>query len=129
MPSRQPASVSRRGFLAGSGTLVLATMLPLRPKRGQEAAAVEACLALRPDGTALLRSPFIEGGQIIFTAMAQIVGEERDLAPESFSVEGGPFAIMGGDGLTGGSMSTRTGYRVMRRPCAAARTMLSRPQS
>lgn len=108
-------------------------MLPLRPKRGQEAAAVEACLELRPDGTALLRSPFIEGGQVIFTAMAQIVGEERDLAPESFSVEivpaGGPFAIMGGDGLTGGSMSTRTGYRVMRRPCAAARTMLSRPQS
>ncbi|NIY95404.1 hypothetical protein HC022_03810 [Salipiger sp. HF18] len=108
-------------------------MLPLRPKRGQEAAAVEACLELRPDGTALLRSPFIEGGQVIFTATAQIVGEERDLAPESFSVEiapaGGPFAIMGGDGLTGGSMSTRTGYRVMRRPGAAARTMLSRPQS
>ena len=121
-------NISRRGFLAGSGTLVLATMLPLRPKRGQEAAAkatsVEACLDLRPDGTALLRSPFIEGGQVIFTATAQIVGEERDLAPA-----GGPFAIMGGDGLTGGSMSTRTGYRMMRRPCAAARTMLSRPQS
>ncbi|SDE77426.1 isoquinoline 1-oxidoreductase, beta subunit [Salipiger thiooxidans] len=86
MPSRPPANVSRRGFLAGSGTLVLATVLPLRPKRGQEAAVVEACLELRPDATALLRSPFIEGGQVIFTALAQIVGEERDLAPESFSV-------------------------------------------
>ncbi|MCA0919293.1 xanthine dehydrogenase family protein molybdopterin-binding subunit [Pseudooceanicola nanhaiensis] len=127
-----PVNVSRRGFLAGSGALVLATALPLRPLRGQEAAAegpaVTAFLELRSDGTALLRSPFIEGGQGIFTAMAQIVGEELDLAPENFSVEiapaGGPFAIMGGYRLTGGSMSTRTGYPVMRQLGAAARAML-----
>ncbi|MDK3018374.1 xanthine dehydrogenase family protein molybdopterin-binding subunit [Pseudodonghicola flavimaris] len=128
----RPVNVSRRGFLAGTGALVLATTLPLRPARGQTAAAdapaVTAYLELRPDGTALLRSPFIEGGQGIFTAMAQIVGEELDLAPENFSVEiappGEPFAIMGGFRLTGGSMSTRTGYPVMRQLGAAARAML-----
>lgn len=130
--SHRPVNVSRRGFLSGSGALVLATTLPLRPAKGQEAAAegpaVQAYLHLRADGTALLRSPFIEGGQGIFTAMAQTVGEELDLAPEMFSVEiapsGGPFAIMGGFRLTGGSMSTHTAYPVMRRLGAAARAML-----
>ncbi|MGI3167125.1 molybdopterin cofactor-binding domain-containing protein [Pseudooceanicola sp. 200-1SW] len=129
-----PVNVSRRGFLAGSGALVLATSLPLRASKAQEAgaaaepAAVQAFLELRPDGTAFLRSPFIEGGQGIYSAMAQIVGEELDLDPMAFAVEiappGGPFGIMGGYRLTGGSMSTRTAYPVMRQLGASARAML-----
>ncbi|OWU85028.1 isoquinoline 1-oxidoreductase [Oceanicola sp. 22II-s10i] len=130
--SRTPVNVSRRGFLAGTGALVLAATLPLRPARGQQAAeggpAVQAFLELRPDGTALLKSPFHEGGQGIYTTMAQIVGEELDLAPDSFTVEiappGGPFGVMGGFRLTGGSASTRTSYDLMRRLGASARAML-----
>ncbi|MHC9236774.1 xanthine dehydrogenase family protein molybdopterin-binding subunit [Pseudooceanicola sp. 502str34] len=130
---RGPINVSRRGFLAGAGGLVLATALPTRGVKAQTATAAEgpavpAYLELRADGTALLRSPFIEGGQGIYTAMAQIVGEELDLDPAVFSVEiapaGGPFAIMGGYRLTGGSMSTRTAYPLMRQLGAAARAML-----
>jgi isoquinoline 1-oxidoreductase beta subunit len=126
-----PVNVSRRGFLAGSGALVLATTLPVRPARGQEAAQgpdVQAFLELRPDGTAHLKSPFIEGGQGVYTAMAQIVGEDLDLSPDSFTVEiappGGPFGINGGFRITGGSASTRSSYMLMRRLGASARAML-----
>ncbi|MBY5971932.1 molybdopterin-dependent oxidoreductase [Ferrimonas balearica] len=129
-----PLNVSRRGFLAGSGALVLATTLPVRPTKAQEAgaaaepAAVQAFLELRADGTAVLRSPFIEGGQGIYSAMAQIVGEELDLDPMAFTVEsappGGPFGVMGGYRITGGSASTRTAYPIMRQLGASARAML-----
>ena len=128
---KTPINVSRRGFLAGAGSLVLATSLPSRPVRGQEAEAgpdVPAFLELRADGTAHLMSPWIEGGQGVYTAMAQIVGEELDLAPENFSVEiappGGPFGVMGGFRITGGSASTRSSYTLMRRLGASARAML-----
>ncbi|MBF9033292.1 molybdopterin-dependent oxidoreductase [Rhodobacterales bacterium HKCCE2091] len=122
-PAR-PVNLSRRGFLASGAALVLATALPLRPARGQqgEAPAVQTLLELRPDGTALLRSPFVEGGQGIFTAMVQIVAEELDLAPEAFTVE---IAAPGaGAALTGGSASTRSSYDRMRQLGASARAML-----
>jgi isoquinoline 1-oxidoreductase beta subunit len=131
MLKAKPVNVSRRGFLAGAGSLVLATTLPVKPVRGQEASdapAVQAFMELRADGTVLLKSPFIEGGQGVYTAMAQIVGEELDLDPSQFTVEiappGGPFGIMGGFRITGGSASTRTSYMLMRRLGASARAML-----
>lgn len=131
MLKKTPINVSRRGFLAGAGSLVLATSLPSRPVRGQDSATgpdVPAFLELRADGTAHLMSPWIEGGQGVYTAMAQIVGEELDLAPENFTVEvappGGPFGVMGGFRITGGSASTRSSYMLMRRLGASARAML-----
>ncbi|MEQ9243957.1 xanthine dehydrogenase family protein molybdopterin-binding subunit [Roseovarius indicus] len=130
---RRPLNVSRRAFLAGTGALVLTTTLPARQGRAQEAEGaqppdVQAFLELRQDGTARLLSPFIEGGQGIFTALAQIVGEELDLAPSQFTVEsapaGNPYGLMGGFRLTGGSASTRTSYPIMRQLGASARAML-----
>lgn len=132
----KPVNVSRRGFLAGAGSLVLATTLPVKPVRGQEAAegpAVQAFMELRSDGTVKLMSPWIEGGQGVYTAMAQIVGEELDLSPEHFMVEiappGGPFGVMGGFRITGGSASTRTSYDLMRRLGASMRAMLMQAAS
>ena len=131
--SRRPVNVSRRGFLAGTGALVLSTALPAPRARAQSADApagpdVTAFLELRPDGTARLQSPFIEGGQGIFSAMAQIVGEELDLDPQSFTVEaapaGAPFNVMGGFRITGGSSSVRSSYILMRQLGASARAML-----
>ena len=87
-----------------------------------------AFLELHPDGTARLQSPFIEGGQGIFSAMAQIVGEELDLDPALFTVEaapaGAPYDIMGGFRITGGSSSVRSSYMQMRQLGASARAML-----
>lgn len=129
-----PLNVSRRGFLGGAAALVLSVTVPVGRARAQAAAAVapgtrvNAFLEIRPDSTVLFRSAFIEGGQGIFTAMAQIVGEELDVDPANFTVEGAPpgpdYLLTGGGRFTGGSMSVRMSYETMRKLGASARQML-----
>ena len=138
-----PTNISRRRFLLASagataGAFVLGFGIPVGRARAMGAAAaaadaqnirVPAFLEIRPDNTIRLQSPFNEGGQGVFTAMAQIVGEELDADPATFVVEnapsGKPFAIMpNGMRITGGSMSVRSGYAPMRRLGALARRML-----
>jgi len=134
-----PINVSRRRFLTGTavGALVLGFGLPLGATRVQAAAAttagrgtqVPAFLEIRPDNRIRLLCPFMEGGQGTFTAMAQIVGEELDADPATFLVEAAPpgeaFVVMeNGMRVTGGSMSVRMSYPVMRRLGALARAML-----
>ena len=137
----QPVNVSRRRFLQASagvtaGALVISFGIPLGPLRAAEraqtlppGARVPAFLEIRPDNTVRLQSPFIEGGQGIFTGMAQVVGEELDIDPASFLVEnaapGNDFKVMeGGMRFTGGSRSMRASYMTMRRLGASARLML-----
>ena len=147
LPTGAPVNVSRRRFLlasagASAGAFVLGFGLPLGPARAQSAPAVAgvvpgvvpgtrvpAFLEIRPDGTIRLQSPFVEGGQGIFTAMAQIVGEELDADPATFLVENAPtgadFQVMGrGRRVTGGSNSVKSSYMTMRRLGAIARAML-----
>ncbi|NII10969.1 xanthine dehydrogenase family protein molybdopterin-binding subunit [Oleiagrimonas sp. C23AA] len=136
-----PTNISRRRFLLASagvaaGALVLGFGLPLDTARARGATAaagspprVPAFLEIRPDGGIRLQSPFNEGGQGIFTAMAQIVGEELDADPTHFLVENAPpgkqYTVMSnGMRITGGSMSVRFGYTAMRRIGALARMML-----
>jgi isoquinoline 1-oxidoreductase beta subunit len=135
-PEGRPANLSRRGLLGASlGALVLGVALPASTARAQAAAAavkpgtrVPAFLEIRPDGTVLLRSPFVEGGQGVATAMAQIVGEELDVDPARFTVECAPpspdYALVNGRRFTGGSFSVRSSYTAMRGLGAAARQML-----
>lgn len=132
----KPLNLSRRSFLGASlGALVLGVTLPVGHARAQAAAAsitpgtrVRAFLEIRPDSTVLFRSPFIEGGQGIFTAMAQIVGEELDVDPTQFVMEGAPpgpdYLLIGGARYVGGSRSVRSSYAPMRRLGASARQML-----
>uniref|UniRef100_UPI00135843F1 molybdopterin cofactor-binding domain-containing protein n=1 Tax=Geminicoccus flavidas TaxID=2506407 RepID=UPI00135843F1 len=131
----KPLNLSRRGVLGASlGALVLGVSLPIGRARAQAATPitpgtrVSAFLQIRPDGTVLFRSPFIEGGQGIFTAMAQIVGEELDVDPTRFEIESAPpgpdYLLTGGGRFTGGSMSVRMSYETMRRLGASARQML-----
>lgn len=96
----ETVNLSRRRFLAGTavGALVLGFGLPMGSARVQAAAAVTpergtqvpAFLEIRPDGKVRLLSPFMEGGQGPFTAMAQIVGEELDVDPANFVVDSAP---------------------------------------
>ncbi|MBK5007267.1 xanthine dehydrogenase family protein molybdopterin-binding subunit [Pseudomonas sp. S32] len=133
----ETVNLSRRRFLAGTavGALVLGFGLPLGVSRVQAATHAErgtqvpAFLEIRPDGTVRLLSPFMEGGQGPFTAMAQIVGEELDVDPVNFVVESAPpgdaYVVMeNGMRITGGSMSVRMSYPTMRRLGALARAML-----
>ncbi|KPF51346.1 isoquinoline 1-oxidoreductase [Novosphingobium sp. AAP1] len=140
LPTGEPVNVSRRGFLGGAsaGALVIGFGLPVGAARAQAAGAapavvpgtrVPAFLAINPDGTIRLQSPFAEGGQGVWTAMAQIVGEELDADPATFVVENAPTGpdyqvINGKMRITGGSMSVRSSYDTMRRLGASARAML-----
>jgi len=136
-----PRNLSRRRFLLASagtaaGAFVLGFGLPAGQARAQGAGAVPvrgtrvpAFLEIRPDNTIRLQSPFIEGGQGVYTAMAQIVGEELDADPATFVVESAPpgpdYVVMdSGMRITGGSMSVRLSYATMRRLGALARSML-----
>ncbi|MDK4806888.1 MAG: xanthine dehydrogenase family protein molybdopterin-binding subunit [Novosphingobium aromaticivorans] len=136
-----PANVSRRGFLAGTagagaGAFVLGVGLPVGKARAAVPASapvirVPAFLSVKPDGTVHLLSPFMEGGQGIFTALAQIIGEEMDADPASFVVEAAPVSpdylvAQGGRRVTGGSRSVRSSYATMRKLGATARFMLMR---
>ncbi|MFD1703999.1 molybdopterin cofactor-binding domain-containing protein [Methylopila henanensis] len=141
VPDEGVANLSRRRFLGvASGALVLAVALPHRRALAQAEGAgaiapkpgtrVPAFLELRPDGSVKLLSAFIEGGQGINTAMAQIVGEELDVDPARFEVECAPpgpdYALVNGLRMTGGSFSVRSSYAAMRRLGATAREMLIR---
>ncbi len=137
----QPANISRRSFLLASagtaaGSLVLGFGLPAGIARAEGTAAkvapgtrVPAFLEIRPDNTIRFQSPFVEGGQGTFTALAQIVAEELDVDPASFRVENAPpgpdYAVMpNGRRITGGSSSVRTSYDTMRKLGGLARAML-----
>ncbi|KHJ70088.1 isoquinoline 1-oxidoreductase [Pantoea rodasii] len=136
----QPANLSRRRFLLATsslaGAFVLGVGLPVGQVRAQSAdvalapgTRVPAFLEIRPDSSIKFLSPFVEGGQGIFTAMAQIVGEELDADPATFVVENAPagsqYKVMdSGMRITGGSQSVRSSYTTMRRLGALARQML-----
>jgi isoquinoline 1-oxidoreductase beta subunit len=138
--SDRPVNLSRRGFMVGSasavaGALVLGVGFPVGAGRARAAEVVPgtrvpAFLEIRPDSSVRLMSPFNEGGQGIFTAMAQIVGEELDADPATFEVVNAPagadYKVMNVPfgRITGGSMSVRTSYDTMRRLGALARQML-----
>jgi len=144
-PSGEPINISRRRFLLASagtaaGALVLGFGIPIGSVRAEATAPaapgtrIPAFLEIRPDNKIRLQCPFMEGGQGIFTAMAQIVGEELDADPTSFIVEAAPpgndYKVMrGGRRITGGSNSVRSSYETMRRLGAVARQMLMQAAS
>lgn len=130
-------NLSRRGLLAGTAAgLLLAAGVPVRPARGQAAGAlphatkVAAYLNIRPDGAIHLQNPFIEGGQGVDTAIAQIVAEELDADPARFVVTcapaGADYLVVanGTRRLTGGSLSVRSSFAHFRKLGATARAML-----
>lgn len=145
-PFDAPTNVSRRGFLlraagATAGAMVLGFGLPVPQARAagvtgtiKPGTRVPAFLELRPDSTVRLLSPFMEGGQGIYTALAQMVGEELDVDPANFVVETAPpgpdyLVVNGMMRITGGSMSTHSSYTVMRQLGAVARAMLLKAAS
>lgn len=131
--SGRPLNLSRRGVL-GAG-LVLGLAVPARRPRGGEpaprhATKVNAYLRIAPDGAVRLQNPFVEGGQGIDSAVAQIVAEELDADPARFAVTCAPpgveFRLQRGGvtRFTGGSSSVRSSYRHFRILGATARAML-----
>ncbi len=131
-------ALSRRGALAGLGAGVLALGFGLpqpaaaqgAPGASKFASSVSAFLEIRPNGTIHLLSPFVEGGQGVDIGAVQIVAEELDADPATFTVScapvGAPYNIMFGDTMriTGGSFSIRSSFETFRKVGATARAML-----
>ncbi len=140
MPAGRPVNVSRRGMFAAAGAgLFLGLAIPGRAPRAQgappgaalrHAGKVTAYLRIAPDGKIHLQNPFVEGGQGIDSAVAQIVAEELDAPPADFIVTCAPpgedFRVMQGGNarFTGGSFSVRSSFAHFRTLGAAARAML-----
>jgi isoquinoline 1-oxidoreductase beta subunit len=139
----QLTKLSRRGFLGIIGGLTLT--IALRPETAAAQAAITpefaatmppgapfnpftALLQIRPDNTVFLQVPVTEGGQGIFTGLAQVVGEELDLDPARFVVQvavpGPEIKALGSRLSTGGSSSMWRNYLPMRRMGATSRAML-----
>lgn len=131
MSGPRPVNLSRRGLFVGTTGLALGIALPARGQGRAPRATVpvNAFLRIAPDGAIHLQNPFVEGGQGIDTAIAQIVAEELDAPPERFLVTCAPpgeaFRVMqGGMRFTGGSRSVRSSFTHFRTLGATARAML-----
>lgn len=141
-------NVSRRGFLEGSGALVLGftlagavradppddTIVLGRPG-GAGAHDLNAWLRIGPDGVTTIRMGASEMGQGVYTALPMLVAEELDVPWEQVRIESAPagreyrrvsLAFGGKVQLTGGSESVRGYWEILRGAGATARAMLVR---
>lgn len=129
-------SLSRRQFLgmaaAGAGGFVLGCSLPVTPRAGAEDTdgVINAFLAIAEDGAITFQNPFVEMGQGTYTSIPAIIAEELDVEMSAIRVVQAPhgpeYKIMfkNTQRFTGGSLSVRSSYAVMRKTGATARAML-----
>ncbi|URI08550.1 molybdopterin-dependent oxidoreductase [Aquincola tertiaricarbonis] len=135
-PSTTAGSISRRGFLAGSGAAAGAfvfgfSLVPPQPAVAQSAPAeVNAWVVVQRDDTVIIRIARTEMGQGSLTGLAQLVAEELecDWAKVRFELVK-PGANRSRQNVwrdlsTGGSRAIRGSHEYVRRGGATARAML-----
>ncbi|MEO0624163.1 MAG: xanthine dehydrogenase family protein molybdopterin-binding subunit [Pseudomonadota bacterium] len=122
---------TRRGFMQGSGALVLGLSLPLKGRAATaESFAPNAFLRIADDDTVTVLVKHIEFGQGPFTGLATLAAEELDADWAQMRAEHAPsdpeqyknllFGLQG----TGGSTAMANSWMQMRQAGAAARAML-----
>lgn len=123
--------ISRRGFLEGSGAVVVAFALGRSGeafgagKAGAAAANVKGFLRIAEDDSVTLILPEAEMGQGVLTAFAMIVADELGAELGTLRTEFAPVdEPKYGRQVTGGSRSVRTRFKSLRDAGAAAREML-----
>lgn len=129
-------SLSRRGFMAGTGavagafSLAFSFPLPARGMAGGAAPEVDAWVAIQPDDTVIVRIARAEMGQGTLTGLAQLVAEELDCDWDKVRfelVEPGENRRrkrVWRDMFTGGSFGVRQSQDYVRMGGARARAML-----
>lgn len=126
--------LSRRSFLAGTGTLVFGLTLPLPgcsfSKASGNPLSPNTFVTVAPDNTVTILSKHIEFGQGPFTGMATLIADEMDAAWDLVKVEHAPAnaalysnTAFGSQG-TGGSTAMNTAFTQMRETGARMRAML-----
>ncbi|MCO4769947.1 MAG: xanthine dehydrogenase family protein molybdopterin-binding subunit [Deltaproteobacteria bacterium] len=140
-------NVSRRDFLAGSGSLVLGFTLVGMPRVAafdetvvlgstNEQGAVfslNAWLRVAGNGVVTIRMGASEMGQGVYTSLPMLLAEELDVAWNDVRIESAPAgkefrrespSFPGKVQLTGGSESVRGYWNILRKAGASARAML-----
>ena len=130
------SGINRRGFIragVSAGAFVLTVGLPGgSPKaelRGNRA-ELNAFVALEPDGSVAVITPFVEMGQGVHTAIPMLVAEELDVPLAQVSVQEAPLGPEyrlhweGTMRYTGSSLTIKASYIPLRQAGAAARSML-----
>ena len=129
------AELSRRSFLAGSGTLALSVSFGLTASQLAHAQTVNfnpnGWVNIASDGTVTLMSPAAEMGQGTMTAMPMLLAEELDLDWKSVKVmqaPGNPKLFgnprFGGGMVTGASRTVQGYYDPIRMAGAQVRLVL-----
>jgi len=126
-------NLSRRGFTAALGGIVLSFSLVPRLALGQQAnlpgslnnnRMLDAWLRIGPDGSATVFTGKVELGQGIVTALAQIAAEELDLPLTRIKMISGDTGQTPNEGQTAGSQSIEASGTALRMAAAEVRAML-----
>src|ERR1700722_17609215 len=126
--------ISRRGFVAGAGAVVLAFSLDPKVSLAQQPAKLpgdletnrmlDAWIRIDADGSATVFTGKVELGQGIVTALAQIAAEELDLPLARVHVISGDTARAPNEGVTAGSQSVEYSGTALRFAGAEVRAIL-----
>jgi len=126
-------SISRRQFLAVSaavgGGMLIGFPLAGRAQSSAPAPIPSAFIRIDRAGQVSLVLPYVEMGQGAYTAQAQILAEELEVAVDAVTLVPAPAgqayaSPILGEQATGGSFSLRGAWASMRPAAAAARMML-----
>ena len=136
----ETTSLSRRDFMRNTtllgGSLLLSFYLPAQAKgikgvksAGNAAFTPNAFLSIEADGTVKITTGYAELGQGIYTAIAQLIGEELEMDWSKIKIEAAPMNeaynhLVYHCQMTGGSSSISSDYDRMRQVGATAKYML-----
>jgi nicotinate dehydrogenase subunit B len=100
------------------------TASPQRSFWAAASANLDDWIAIEPDGTVVAYSGKVETGTGVRTALAQIVAEELEVAPDRVRLVMGDTGRAPDEGYTAGSMTVRMGGGQLRKAAAEARLAL-----
>jgi nicotinate dehydrogenase subunit B len=128
------AAVTRRGFLSGSGALILSFSLgarivaavagPSLPGSLNEAQYLDAWIRIDSNGTISVFTGKAELGQGIKTAIVQVAAEELEVMPESIQLITADTSLTPDEGYTAGSRSISDSATAVRNAAAQVRELL-----
>ncbi len=127
--------LSRRGFLKGTGGLVVSFSLighalaqaPARPPLPgslERYKRLDSWIRINADGTVTVFTGKVEIGQGIKTALAQIAADELDVAPGRIEMVTADTGITPDEGVTAGSLSLLQSGNAIRQAAAEARAYM-----
>lgn len=116
----------------GASVFVLGIKIPINSAeaKGHDAAVLNVFIGLDENGVVTFQNPFIEMGQGTYTSLPVIIAEEMDLDMANIKVVQAPhgkdYKILFNNTIrfTGGSLSVRSSYPILRTAGATARAML-----